>query len=114
LRLFFADALPPSEQLDLVGRFRRASLSISHWVREQGLEPEELSEQAGARYPAIIAEFAIERFTYSARWLRRLERRLEAGKAPRAVGEARPQRSARDRAQPAAASTRPLAASAPR
>jgi DNA-binding PadR family transcriptional regulator len=112
LRLFFADALSPSEQLALLGRFRRASVAISRWLREQGLEPEGLAEgRRGARYPAIIAEFAIERFTHSARWLRRLERQLEAGKPPRAVGDARP---GRDRAQPAAASTRPLAASAPR
>jgi DNA-binding PadR family transcriptional regulator len=80
LRLFFADAMSPSDQLVYVGRYRERCAYISRLSRELGFVPPEFDKlPPDGGYPALITAYASETFAHSARWLRRLERRLEAG-----------------------------------
>jgi DNA-binding PadR family transcriptional regulator len=85
LRLFFADAIPTEDQLVYVGRYRERCAYISRLSRKLGFVPVEFDQlPPDGGYPALITAYASETFAHSARWLRRLERRLEAGQLPAA------------------------------
>lgn len=77
LRLFFADTLPPEEQIALVGRLaetaRRAAAEITRDVFPLAYEV----EHAGNRFPAAVARFGADVYSYSAEWLERLREELE-------------------------------------
>ncbi len=78
LRLFFADALEPKEQLALVRLLRtRAEESAAH-VRENILPVAESVGGHGPRFPLLTARFGIETRESAAAWLAKLERELEA------------------------------------
>jgi DNA-binding PadR family transcriptional regulator len=77
LRLFFADALPAPEQRVLVRRLReRAEAGAGH-MRADILPQAKVLEQAGVHYPLLAAQLGADTNAYVARWLARLEARLE-------------------------------------
>jgi DNA-binding PadR family transcriptional regulator len=83
LRLFFCDAISASDQLVFIGRYRERCAEISKLSRKLGFVPVELDNlPPDGGYPALITAYASETFAHSARWLRRLERRLQAGDPP--------------------------------
>ena len=83
LRLFFADALPRSEQLELVRRTQVAS-----GRRREDLHAGNLREAVGGfaeddiRFPLLVKMFAENLFAAGAEWMSELEEELE-----RAEGE---------------------------
>jgi DNA-binding PadR family transcriptional regulator len=83
LRLFFADALPPDDQLALVRRLRERARGTEAHLR-QGIVPvaEEL-EEGGVVYPTIVARLGADTHAYVDRWLGRLEKELDAGRPGR-------------------------------
>lgn len=83
LRLFFADALDPAEQLALVSAYRQRSRFITEAIREHVIP--RVDREYGNGFPAIVSHFALDKFAYSVNWLGRLQRQLEAGKLPPAT-----------------------------
>jgi DNA-binding PadR family transcriptional regulator len=79
LRLFFADALPASEQLALVERLRERAETSAAYMRTEVLPQAEALAQAGSRYPLLAARLGADTSAYVARWLRRFEAQLEEG-----------------------------------
>ncbi len=77
LRLFFADALDPQEQLALVRRLRANDQAASDWIRSKALPEAARGEAHGQRYPALAARLSADLLAYSAQWLGRLESELE-------------------------------------
>jgi DNA-binding PadR family transcriptional regulator len=77
LRLFFADALPRSEQLELVGRLRESADR-----RKEGLHEGNLREAVGGfaeddiRFPLLVRLLADSLFAGAAEWMAELEAEL--------------------------------------
>jgi DNA-binding PadR family transcriptional regulator len=79
LRLFFADALPDEDQLALVRRLRQRAQNVAAYMQSQGIPFAWEHEVHGARYPALTAQFGADLWTFTERWLARLEAELEQG-----------------------------------
>ena len=81
LRLFFADALPPDDSVELVGRLRAEAEVNLEIFREQILP---LAEGAVGRFPLIVAREGADYFAWRAEWFRAIEAELagENGDAP--------------------------------
>jgi PadR family transcriptional regulator AphA len=78
LRLYFADALPPEDQLMLVRRLRgRAHAAASH-LRDEIIPLADGLAQSGARYPAVVARLGADTYEYVEDWLRRVETELDS------------------------------------
>ena len=77
LRLFFADALPPADQLVLVRRLRRRAQAAAEQVAGQVAPYAEGLERSGLRFPALAAHLGSESYEHAATWLARLEADLE-------------------------------------
>jgi len=77
LRLFFADALPGEDQLTLVRRLRERALSAEAQMRREIIPLAEVLEQAGTRYPAVVASLGADAYAHAEKWLARLEARLD-------------------------------------
>jgi DNA-binding PadR family transcriptional regulator len=78
LRLFFADALPPADQLALVRRLRQRAEATASQVAEQVAPYAEGLERSGLRFPALAARLGADSYEHAAGWLARLEAELEA------------------------------------
>jgi DNA-binding PadR family transcriptional regulator len=78
LRLFFADALPASDQLALVSQMRERVAAVSAHTREEIVPLAEALESSGTRYPALVARLRADTYAYAERWLAALQRELEA------------------------------------
>jgi DNA-binding PadR family transcriptional regulator len=77
LRLFFADALPREDQLELVRRLcERARRAEAH-MRREIIPLAEALEQTGTRFPAIVARLGADTYAYAAQWLARLADELD-------------------------------------
>jgi DNA-binding PadR family transcriptional regulator len=76
LRLFFADALPPADQVALVRRMREGAAAVAASTREEILPAAEALEQSGTRCPALIARLRADTYAYVERWLAREEAEL--------------------------------------
>ncbi len=74
LRLFFADALPLEDAIELVRRLRTRAEEIEHVFRAEILP---LAEGASGRFPLIAAREGADYFLWRAAWFRELERELE-------------------------------------
>jgi DNA-binding PadR family transcriptional regulator len=90
LRLFFADALPPEDQLELIRRLRARAQAASAHMRAEIVPLAELLENDGTHYPALVAHLGADTYAFAERWLARREEELSAPRAPRA-----PRRSSR-------------------
>ena len=77
LRLFFADALPVEDQLALVRRLRGRARHATEHMRGEIIPMAEALEEAGPRYPAVVARLGADTYAYAEEWLARLEDRLE-------------------------------------
>lgn len=81
LRLYFADALPLDEQLQLVRRLRRRIVDSEAELQEILPLGDALAE-AGTRFPGIVARFGVDAFAFVQDWLDQLEAELEEGPTP--------------------------------
>lgn len=73
LRLFFADALPLHEALELVKRLRLRAEAVERDFRETIIP---LAQTAPGRFLPIAARQGADYFTWRAGWFRELEREL--------------------------------------
>jgi DNA-binding PadR family transcriptional regulator len=81
LRLFFADALSRSEQIALVARMADSARDAAAEIAEQALPAAEAVASHGNRFPAAVARFGADVYSYSATQLDQLRRELEADAA---------------------------------
>jgi PadR family transcriptional regulator, regulatory protein AphA len=77
LRLFFADALPAEEQLELVRRLRERARGSGAQMREELLPLAEVLAVDGPRYPALVARLGADTYAYVEEWLARLQAELQ-------------------------------------
>ena len=75
LRLFFADALPPADALDLVRRLRGRAEEIDRSFQAEILP---LARRAPGRFREIVAREGADYFAWRAAWFRDLEAELAA------------------------------------
>jgi DNA-binding PadR family transcriptional regulator len=85
LKLFFADALPVEDQLQLVGTLRQRNRSRRQAL-EEVLQRAEGFEAQGIRYVAVAARLSSGLLGYAESWLGRLEKRLREPGDGRAAG----------------------------
>ncbi|MGD0453198.1 MAG: PadR family transcriptional regulator [Solirubrobacteraceae bacterium] len=85
LRLFFADALPGEDQLALVRRLRERARAAEAHMRSEIIPIAEALDEAGTRFPAVVASLGVDTYAYIEAWLARLESELGAGQ--RGAGE---------------------------
>ncbi len=78
LRLFFADALPRGDQIDLVARLRESDEAAAAWIRAEILPLAQGPEPAGVRFPVAVARLSADIYAYAATRLARLESELAA------------------------------------
>jgi DNA-binding PadR family transcriptional regulator len=83
LRLFFADALPRDDQIQLVRRLSESDRLAASWIRTEILPLAESAEPAGTRFPAAVARLSADIYAYAAEWLAAFEAELAAGAARR-------------------------------
>ncbi|HYC81469.1 MAG TPA: PadR family transcriptional regulator [Solirubrobacterales bacterium] len=74
LKLFFAEALPPREAVEIVREMRRRREAVNARLRE--LEPEK--DEDKARYPLIVLRCGIEFTDWFVDWCRRVEEQILA------------------------------------
>jgi len=86
LRLFFADALPPDDAVDLVRRLREHATEASRSFREDILPLAESAPQHGYRFPLVAARWGSDYYTWRAGWLAQLQTELEASLPRRGSG----------------------------
>jgi PadR family transcriptional regulator AphA len=77
LRLFFADALPGEDQLALVRRIRERTHNEKVQAVSELLPIAEALEQAGTRFPAVLARLRIEVFAFIEQRAAQLETELD-------------------------------------
>src|SRR5438105_14591875 len=77
LRLFFADALRPDEQLALVQLLRQRANAAKGHMRREIVPLAEALEQTGTQFPAVVARLGADTYAYIERWFARLEEQLE-------------------------------------
>jgi DNA-binding PadR family transcriptional regulator len=70
LRLFFADALPLEEALELVQRLRARAEQIDAHFQAEVLP---LAQRAESRFPMVVAREGADYFAWRAGWFRRIE-----------------------------------------
>ena len=82
LRLFFADAMPPEDALDMVVRARERAEEAEHNFRSEVLP---LAQSVSGRFPLIVAREGADYFAWRSDWFRGIEnelrRALEEGEA---------------------------------
>lgn len=86
LRLFFADALPPAERLELIRGLRDRARRAEEQMDREIVPLAEALEREGTAYPAVVARLGRDTYAFGARWLERLEAELEAGGPPATPG----------------------------
>lgn len=74
LKLFFAEALPPAEAVEIVRAMRHHREAVNKRLRE--LEPEK--DEDKARYPLVVLRSGIEFTDWSVDWCRRVEEQILA------------------------------------
>jgi PadR family transcriptional regulator AphA len=78
LRLFFADALSPEDQITVVRRVRESDQAAATRIRTEILPLTDTAEQSGTRFPTVVARLSADMYAYAAEWLTRLEAELRA------------------------------------
>jgi DNA-binding PadR family transcriptional regulator len=89
LKFFFADALGPEEQLELLRNVREEHERLRDELRSICPGAEESSRERGIEYPLLTLEWGIALNEFNADWCARMERRIEeqlAAGAPPAAG----------------------------
>ena len=77
LKFFFADALEPQEQLELLRRVREEHERLSEQLRAIRPGAESTSGERGVEYPLLTLEWGIALNEFNAGWCERMERRIE-------------------------------------
>lgn len=79
LRLYFADALDPEDQMRLLRRMRDRCAETKSELRDEVVPlGDALAEGTGTRFPGFIARFGADVFAFAEEWLANLEQELEA------------------------------------
>ena len=78
LRLFFADALPAGEALELVRRLREQAEEMDARFRAEIIPLAESADAQGIRFPPVTARWGADYYRWRAEWLARLEADLGA------------------------------------
>jgi DNA-binding PadR family transcriptional regulator len=73
MRLFFADALPPEEQLMLVRRIRDQAREAQQWMETEVIPAAQAIENRGYRHPHTVARLGADTYRFMADWYERLE-----------------------------------------
>lgn len=73
LRVFFADALPPEEAVELVRRMRIRAEEVDRDFRANILP---VAEASGRRFPLIAAREGVDYYSWRAAWFRGIEAEL--------------------------------------
>jgi DNA-binding PadR family transcriptional regulator len=73
MRLFFADALPPEEQLMLVRRIREQTREAQHWMETEVIPTAQAIERRGYHHPHTVARLGADTYRFMADWYERLE-----------------------------------------
>jgi DNA-binding PadR family transcriptional regulator len=76
LRLFFADALSEEDQLTLIRRMRDRVRAVAAHTREEIVPLAETLQEAGTRYPAMVARLRADTYEFMERWLAEREAEL--------------------------------------
>ncbi len=77
LRVFFADALGPDDQLRLIRMVRERNHDLVNELRNEIIPRAEAFESQGIHYLAVSARFLGDFMAYAEEWLGRLEAELE-------------------------------------
>ena len=77
MRLFFADALPPEEQLMLVRRIRDEARAARHWLETEVIPTAQAIEKRGFRHPHTVARLGADTYRFMADWYERVEADLQ-------------------------------------
>ena len=77
LKFFFADALEPGEQLELLRRVRAEHERMIEELRAIRPGAESATDEAGAEFPLLTLEWGIALNEFNADWCARMERRIE-------------------------------------
>ena len=80
LRVFFADALPLEDALQLISRLRERAEQIERTFQEEILP---LAQGAAGRFPLIAAREGADYYTWRTAWFRQIEAELENELDPR-------------------------------
>lgn len=79
LKLFLADALGESDQLELIRGLRERNRERRRALEEEAVPSAEALEAQGIRYVAVAARLSADLLRYAEGWLGRLERKLGDG-----------------------------------
>lgn len=78
MRLFFADALPYEEQLELVSRLRDEARRAQQWMETDVIPVAQGLESQGHRHPHTVARLGADAYRLMAEYYERLEAELQA------------------------------------
>jgi DNA-binding PadR family transcriptional regulator len=84
LKLFFADALPPEEAVEIVRAMRAHRERVNRALRDL-----EASKDEKSTYPMVVLDCGIEFTDWFIDWCRRTEERILAAEPPAAAAEKR-------------------------
>lgn len=87
LRLFFADALPAEEQIQLLHRLAGRAAKAQRWMEEEVLPVAGSLEAGGFRHPNTVARLGVDTYEFVARWLLRRASELEEGIPAEGMGD---------------------------
>jgi DNA-binding PadR family transcriptional regulator len=76
MRLFFADALPPEEQLMLVQRLHQQARDAQQWMETEVIPAAQAIESRGHHHPHTVARLGAATYRFMADWYERLEAEL--------------------------------------
>jgi DNA-binding PadR family transcriptional regulator len=77
LRLFFADALPPRDQVALLRRMRDRARAAERWMQTEVLPTAKALERTGFRHPHTVARLGADTYGFFADWLDQRATELE-------------------------------------
>lgn len=77
MRLFFADALVPEEQIALVRRIRDQAREAQQWMETEVIPAAQAIERRGYRHPHTVARLGADTYRFMAEWYERLEAELQ-------------------------------------
>lgn len=82
LRLFFADALEPADQLALVRGLRERAERTEAHMNEEIVPLAEALDREGTAFPLVVARLGRDVYAFGVEWLTKLEHALEARAGP--------------------------------
>lgn len=69
LRIFFADALPLEEQIELLRRLGKRAGEMQRWMQSEIVPAATVLEEQGLRHPRTVAQLGSDLYGFAAKWL---------------------------------------------